>query len=244
MKPPEVQLGVLEAAEKARAASGRPIAEAALDLAEDAVRVDDYDTAEKLLKLAARSAARSNLSPLIGTVSAHTSEFDAIRKAFQELEPVRKTLKSNPDDPAANARIGHFLCIQKGDWNAGLPLLAKSSEEKLKAAARDDLALPVAAVDRAAVADRWFDAADLYEGAERAEVRARAYQWYLQAAADLTGLSKSRLEKRMAAFLAQMNPRWSDFGRANNARIFSSAPPNPRSGTPTPVAAGATSPCP
>src|SRR5437879_13835083 len=44
VKPPEVQLGVLEAAEKARAASGRPIAEAALDRAEDAVRVDACDT--------------------------------------------------------------------------------------------------------------------------------------------------------------------------------------------------------
>ncbi|MBI3877243.1 MAG: hypothetical protein HY300_15015, partial [Verrucomicrobia bacterium] len=41
-------------------------------------------------------------------------------------------LAITPDDPGANLAVGQFLCFVKGDWESGLPLLAKSDDNVLK----------------------------------------------------------------------------------------------------------------
>ena len=43
------------------------------------------------------------------------------------MQEAMETLKGKPDDPEANLIAGKYLCLAKGDWPNGLPMLAKSS---------------------------------------------------------------------------------------------------------------------
>lgn len=193
----EMTAGTLESADRGRIAPARTIADAATDAADAAMDADDYALAERLLKLAGAAANRAGSAALVSGVARQVKELDATRKAFAALEPDRKTLQTNPNDPAANGRVGRFFCFAKGDWDAGLPYLVKGDDEKLKAAAELDLSGPVGAADRAALADRWFELSTGLTGAERAGARLRAVQWYVEALPDLTGLPKTRVEKRL-----------------------------------------------
>ncbi|HJZ55018.1 MAG TPA: hypothetical protein VKE74_08665 [Gemmataceae bacterium] len=193
----EFKTAALQVADRTPTVPARDVAETALEIVDDAVKGDDYAGAAKLLELAARAAGRARVPGLNELVAGRVKEVDSIRKAFDATEPDRKALKANPDDPAAAAKVGRFLCLVKGDWDAGLPLLAKGNDPKLKAAAEKDLAKPDAATARMEVGDAWWDLGETLEAAERAEARLRARHWYTQAVADLTGLTKSRIEKRL-----------------------------------------------
>ena len=205
LKLAEIKAAVLEAAEKAKIAPARSIAEAALESLDDAIRADDYPNADRILKVALSSASRANVAVMSASIAQRGKEIDAIRKAFDSLEPVRKALAANPTDPAASAKFGRFLCLLKGDWEAGLPLLAQGDDERLKAAAVLDLKETTAA-GRAAVADRWLEVVEKIELVERVETRVRAYHSYLVAANELVGLDKSRVEKRIAD-LEKLEPK-------------------------------------
>ncbi|MDB5308872.1 MAG: hypothetical protein JWO38_3074 [Gemmataceae bacterium] len=175
VKPPDLAYTALDAAEKARVAPGRVVAEAALDATETAIRADDYPTADRLLKLAIGAGGRAASAPgLTATVAARAKEVEAIRKAFEATEADRKTLQANPADPGPNARVGRFLCLLKGDWAAGLPLLLKGDDEKLKVAAELEQGKPVKGEDMAALADRWWDLSGGLAAGERGEARVRA----------------------------------------------------------------------
>src|SRR5262249_43078345 len=132
----EFKTAALQVADRTPTVPARDVAETALEIVDDAVKGDDYAGAAKLLELAARAAGRARNEWAAGGVK----EGAATRKASAAPEPDRKALRANPDAPAAAAKVGRFLCLVKGDWDAGLPLLAKGNDPKLKAAAEKDLA--------------------------------------------------------------------------------------------------------
>lgn len=196
IKSTELKFATLEAAEKAKIAPSRSVAEAALDAVDEAILSDDYVTAERLVKLAGTVSSRANLTSLTASVGARGKDLEAIRKAYEALEPDRKALAANAGDPAANEKIGRFSCLMKGDWETGLPLLAKGANEQLKAVAALDQAKSMGA-ERAAVGDRWLEQVDKLEPTERSEAKMRAYGAYLQASFEAAGLEKTRIEKRI-----------------------------------------------
>ena len=198
VRPVEMQLGILESAETARVLPGRVVVEAAFEIVEEAVRGDDYEPALKVLKVASRAATRAAAPSLTNAVAAQTREVEALQKSFLALEANRKALASDASDPAANHALGRFLCLRKSDWEAGLPLLVKGNDEKLKAAAEKELAMPIAVADRVALADRWFEVSAALEGAEKSEARVRAYQWYQESLPAANALLKPRVEKQLA----------------------------------------------
>ncbi|OWK44446.1 hypothetical protein [Fimbriiglobus ruber] len=196
VNPVENKLAALEALGTARTSPARTLAEAALAAADEAVRADAYPAADRMLKVAAGAASRATGSNLAGVVAARVKDVAAIGKVAEAAAADRAALKANPNDSAAAGRLGKFLCLLKGDWDAGLPLLANSDDAKLKEAATRDLASPDASTSRAEVANRWWDIGETFDGAERLELRLRACYWYKQCGSELTGLDIVRAEKR------------------------------------------------
>lgn len=195
----ELKLTALDTAEKAQVAPGKAVADAALEVAENAVEADEYPAAMRFLKLASVAAARLKVATLIAAVAARSKEVEVIQKAYVATEADRKALVLNPKDAAASARYGRFVCMVKGDWDTGLPLLARGDDDALKIAAEKDQARPTAATDRAELGDRWWSLGEKLDPTQQTEVRLRAYHWYqLALAGGLTGLSKVRAEQRMA----------------------------------------------
>ena len=117
------------------------------------------------------------------------------QEAWQNLQAAWTTLKTNPDDAAANLVAGRYACLQRADWETGLRHLSKSGDAALQQAAAKDLAAPQEAAGQVAVADAWYDA--VKASAENAGFRVRAIRWYVAARSKASGLLAVKIEKRL-----------------------------------------------
>ena len=123
--------------------------------------------------------------------------------ARTEVETAKTALKKNPDDPQANSIVGRYYCFERGDWERGLPCLAKAADGELSALARQETALPpVTADDRAKRGDAWWKLAQSRDPTEKASLLVHAGTWYEQALGGLSGLEKVRIEKRLKEVVA------------------------------------------
>jgi hypothetical protein len=107
----------------------------------------------------------------------------------------------SPNDAQANLIVGRFECFARDDFEKGLPLLSKGSDPALKAAALADLAKPSAGPAFKAAGDAWWEqaATETKDPAAAEQCRARAGYWYRLAVAQLDGLSRTQVEKRLAS---------------------------------------------
>ncbi|MCE9603885.1 MAG: leucine-rich repeat domain-containing protein [Planctomycetia bacterium] len=112
------------------------------------------------------------------------------------LKALADTLKANPDDAAANLAVARYQALVAEDWASAFPLYAKSGDEllvKLAAKSIGDMNNPTA---QAAAGDAWWDAAQAAKPPQKSEFLAAAQYWYELAGPLLTGLPKTRVEKR------------------------------------------------
>lgn len=197
--PARLKATVLErAGAKAASPEGhKAVVSAALQALEEAVEADDFDTAEQLGALAKAAASKAKAVALVTAADARVSELAPLRKDFEKVKPALDTLAKKPTDAAANSVVGRYRCFAQGDWERGLPYLAQGDDARLKAQAEKDAAAPKAAADQVAVADGWSDLAAKQEGAAKWQMQRRAYSWYKRALPGLTGLTKTKVEKRM-----------------------------------------------
>jgi hypothetical protein len=123
-----------------------------------------------------------------------------VRTAQEEFVRARdsfKTLETQPEDPRANGAAGRFLCFVKGDWDKGLPLLAKGTDPALKKLAAKDLAGGPATEDRLAIGDAWRDAARTQPASARHAVTSRANYCHHLALGDAKGLGRRAALNRL-----------------------------------------------
>ena len=112
-----------------------------------------------------------------------------------------KTLLDKPSDPAANLSAGKYLCFSQGDFERGLPLLAKSGQPVLSALASQELPPPDDAVKQNAVAESWWDYGEKSKDKdEKARVIQHALEWYKKALPSFSGLNRAKIENRLARF--------------------------------------------
>ena len=159
---------------------------------------DLYAEANRLLKLVASRAKRDKNVDLVAKIGRREKEITAFGARFEGARAAREVLEKMPDDAKANRIYGEYLCLVKDDWAAGCHHLARGDRPELKAAAEADLAGPAETDAQVALGDAWWSLADKYEETEREQVRRRAAFWYDQCLAGLSGLSKVRIEKRVA----------------------------------------------
>jgi peptidyl-prolyl cis-trans isomerase B (cyclophilin B) len=134
-------------------------ATACVEIAGEALAADDAKTAGDAVAAGKRLAASAKVGGLAARAEALTELVAAYRRLATAAEPARTALAATPDDPAANEARGRFLAFGRGDWTAGLPLLAKGADAALKDVAAKDAAHPEDVGSKAAVADAWWQAA-------------------------------------------------------------------------------------
>jgi hypothetical protein len=174
------------------------LAEYYLRLVEDHVAADQYDAADKAATAALAVARKSNDAGLAIRTTTRAREIAEAKTRFTALKGVMQTLASKPDDPAANLEMGLYLCYVKGSWDLGTRFLIKGSDPVLKALAEKEVAMPVGAVDRTALADGWFDLAQKETSPLRkSQLLSHAGALYESALPDANGLLRVRIEKRM-----------------------------------------------
>ena len=194
-----MKYGVLSAAAKAAKtpeALGR-LGRAQLKVADEFLAADRYDEAIKAVDAADDLGRRAKDPALTARAGSKTKEAYDRKDRFGRVKKARETLATSPEDPAANLAVGQFECLVKGDWESGLPRLAKGPDSPLKSLATRDLAGAKDAAERATLGDGWWDQSEKETTAAKANLRARAQHWYEQAAPEISGLSKVRLLKRL-----------------------------------------------
>ena len=162
-----------------------------------AAQMADMDTALTVLdKMAATFAV--DVVPLKKTALASVAA-SARDPDLRRIAGVMKTLLDAPDDAPANLLVGRYLCFTEGDWEKGLPLLAKCSDAALKALAVKELAQPADGAAEMSVADGWWDFAKKEDdNSRKAAAQMRAKQWYEKALPSLASLTKAKAQMRIA----------------------------------------------
>src|SRR5262249_48854736 len=90
-----------------------------------------------------------------------------------------------------------FLCFSKGDWQQGLPMLARGSDAKLKELAKKDLGNPQDPERQIELADSWWEIAEKLPSGKRYSLNCRIYHVYSGAVAHVEGIARLRVEKRL-----------------------------------------------
>jgi Concanavalin A-like lectin/glucanases superfamily len=177
---------------------------AAEQIIEQAVAEERYDNAlamadaanKALNKLPAESRARKDAADRL---TRRRREIVVLQTASATAVDAQTALDKMPDDPEANSNLGRWYCFYKGDWDRGLPLLAKGKEGSLKSLAQQELAVNLELKPQLELADGWWDVAQKETGLPRDLVRLHAGEIYQLMLPNLqSGVKTTAVEKRLA----------------------------------------------
>jgi hypothetical protein len=124
-------------------------------------------------------------------------QFDDFKLLMKLGAAAAEQLKKDHADPKASAVYGKYLCLVRGNWEQGLLYLAKGDDAQLKAVAAADIARPMALDQQLAVADRWWQLGEASSAESKPLCMARALTWYMRVAPSLTGVTRTRVDKRL-----------------------------------------------
>ena len=158
--------------------SHRAVSVAATSATEEAIKQDRYAESVRLSGLASRCAAKSKDETLAKKATAREKDVREVAVAFELNKTSSMRLKLDPTDAGAARSVGRFRCLLKGDWDAGLPLLAQGAEDRLKDLAKQDLGSPKSAEDRRSLADGYWQAAESEKGMAATQLKRRACHYY------------------------------------------------------------------
>ena len=202
----KADVAVLRAVAKtATGEQNQPVAEFGANLMEDAILADKFDLAEQLQAIALRAARKCGDTALVKRLQRRGKDLQRICEDFAATANAQAALEKDRDDAAASLTVGKFYCFSKGDWEKGLPLLARGADAALKSVAEKEQANPNTADERLALADQWWQLADDQKGGVKEAMQLRAQKWYREAVSYLSGLGRARAEKRLEQ-LAKLFP--------------------------------------
>lgn len=198
---------------------------------DDAANVQNYAVAERLLDTALAAARKSLDSNLIKQLVEREKQVTVLKKTFDEVTAARKTLTEKADDPAANLVVGKYACFVEGKWDEGLPILAKGSDPIFKGLAEKSVGKTSA--EWIAAGDLWWAQGEKSPKAAQKEFLLAALYFYDKAVFELTGLQKTRIDKRIADARVVL-------GDAVPKPVFVAAAPPPLTGISSPPASSGT----
>jgi tetratricopeptide (TPR) repeat protein len=182
----------------AEPAACKQVTAACFALVDELLTADNFKAAGEALDTAEAAARKSRDSQVIADVRTAARDVQEARAEFEKVAAYVNTLRDNPTDPQANLEMGKYECFVRGDWDAGLPLLALGGDEALSEIATRSIAAAAEPQQRFDLANAWWDLAEKRTGDERKAIQSYALTIYREVAPDLVGLSKTVAEKRIS----------------------------------------------
>ncbi len=173
------------------------VARSGLAVAERMIAAQRLADAVDLLTRLRNAALRSRRPELTSMYKEMLDQLKTIQNEARQIAGDLKEIEQNPDDPALNLSVGKYLALYRGDWQAGLAMLAKSSDEAIAAAAKADLAGAGSAKAQIAAGDQWWALASKHSKLEAQRLKDRARHWYRAALPEASGIKRSLLTKRL-----------------------------------------------
>jgi hypothetical protein len=171
-------------------------------LFDEAIRVNDFDTAMKATQAATAAVRKPPFAPFKVQVAAANKRVALLKTAFEAVKPARIVLQTQPTDPVACLDWGRFVCFHKNNWDDGLPLLARSVDPvwghlALREIGLNEMSPPPEPQDFEKLGDAWWEAAEKEPEPTRSHIREHASESYLLAAERVPVEQKSALLQKM-----------------------------------------------
>lgn len=202
-----ILLNDLDRASGANSRGDKMILQLASELILQGVKQDQYDSLDHVWELALATARRSNSNDMVRQITALRRDVDSAAAAYARVVGKLPALRNSADDDEANLTVGRYLCLTKGEWDLGLPLLARARDWKLKGLAVLDLRRPRDATDQVALGDGWWELSGRTADHEQAQLRIRAAQWYQQA---LPSMPASLQRSKVARIVEQVKEHYGE----------------------------------
>jgi hypothetical protein len=163
-----------------------------------AIGAEQFEAGRKVSQAAVSFSRNTDDSGLVREIANAAQRLREAEGFYNNSKRAQVALASNPSDAAASLLVGKYCCFYKSDWASGLPHLARGADPKLKALAGKELAGPQSADDQIALADAWWAVSESAAGSTRAVIGLHAAEWYRKGLAASSGLTRTRVEKRLA----------------------------------------------
>ncbi|QDV47248.1 hypothetical protein Enr13x_71570 [Stieleria neptunia] len=162
------------------------------------IRENEYMFASSVARIANRFAGNNREDQISRLLTRLRTQLGSAKREYEQSVDDLHRFRINPDDVAAGAAFGSFLCFIKGDWKTGLPLVAEGKGGDLVEVARMDLRGASRTTDQIAIADAWWELSRRGSGAYRQGAEDRAVMWYSQALGRLpASLDRIHVENRL-----------------------------------------------
>jgi hypothetical protein len=185
--------------------------DAAFRTIDAAVAANEYAAASQVAGFAQNVATKLRDNETRKQVAKRVTQLQAYETHLKDVKTAQETIATAPDDAGANTVIGKHLCLYEDKWDQGLPMLARGSDEKLAAAAKQELADPTEVAPQIAAGDFWWDFAQTEVGLPRRGALSRAAHWYTKSGEQATGINKIKIDKRLKMIAdenAKSGRRW------------------------------------
>lgn len=164
------------------------------------VEASDFPLAEKIAKIEMTAAGKSRDPKALTEARADKLEVNELIDRWDEFQKARQVIQKSPEDENANRIIGRFLAFILDDLQNAHTHLVKSGDQQLVQAIQEELQPPTDAAKQVSLADLWREIAQSLEDLNRQFALERSLSWYREAANDLTGIDKVRVDSRIAEF--------------------------------------------
>jgi formylglycine-generating enzyme required for sulfatase activity/serine/threonine protein kinase len=178
----------------------RSTIKASRELQEEAIRAERYDMAVSLATKAYRLGQKTFARDYRKETLDRKVELEKLQQRWQKIEESLAVIKQTPDDPTANLAVGRWYSVKRGDWDKGLPYLARSGDTHWQPLAKQEVQhLPTQPDDQVKLADGWWDLAQSLPPKDKPDVLVRSGAWYREALPNLaSAIAKTKVEKRLA----------------------------------------------
>ncbi len=173
--------GEATASRDASLVRGDPIVQRAIPVIYAGIQADEYMSASSVARIANRLTGNQIGNVFSRLLTRLRSQLGSARREYEQSVEFLEQYRIDPEDKAAGAAFGRFLCFIKGDWETGLPLVAEGPSGDLTEVARMDLRGGRTAAEQVAVADAWWELSERGNGIYRQGAQDRAVLWYQQA---------------------------------------------------------------
>ena len=188
------------------ASDRRALVTAAWETIPEAISADRFDAARAVAKIGVATARKVKDLVAVKRIGAALQAMEPLEKEFVRVTLARAVLKENPNDPQAALTVGRYVCLIHGKWDEGLALLARSGDERYRKIAELELKRPNDPKELVALGDLWWSLAEAETGPFPSRLKQRAADWYRQARPELSGLSKKKVEVRLAKVAPRGKP--------------------------------------
>ena len=164
---------------------------------DQAVAAKCYCTAIALSELALSASQQLPSRELRREIQDRLLQIQRSEKQQRRIEEAEAVLLRDPANADANLILGRWHCLDKNDWEKGLPFLAKGSDEELRLLSQRELHSPLTPEEKIKLGDAWWRSAQDRPKEDKEAFMLRAGHWY-ECCKELDfGIAKTRVAKRL-----------------------------------------------